>query len=345
MDLEDILAFNQITKDMDETEAKSLAHNLNFNYDDYKQRILGKEKEAEFIVILKSLGVLKNIEGYDEIFSHLTNANTPDFRIEFIDGYNILLEVKHTDKDEYKISLGNLQKRIDYAKNQNLPLRFAVSLKDCWGLFQSETLQNNNGKLTLDDFRGINSKSCFDEELGTCSYIFDKKIKIKSIYSINHPKSMGFSYEPYGKLISYELYYDDKRIFRVKGMKSHDLINIIYLIALQDSIGKIHKEIVKNGNFTVINEYKNENDCLLIPEYKFLLSPINHLTREINSKSIRYNSISAIKDQAFDFLPVEAFRAFMWTLVENGLNIMVLRNNKTYKFKDFAEEFWKSNKF
>ena len=71
-----------------------------------------------------------------------------------IDGYKMLLEVKHTDKDMYKISQGNLQNRIDFANRQNLPLRFAISLKGLWGLFTVDTLLEKKGKLILDDFRG-----------------------------------------------------------------------------------------------------------------------------------------------------------------------------------------------
>lgn len=56
------------------------------------------------------------------------------------DGYKMLLEVKHTDKKTFEISQGNLQKRKDFADRQNLPLRFAVSLKGLWGLFTVETL-------------------------------------------------------------------------------------------------------------------------------------------------------------------------------------------------------------
>ena len=56
------------------------------------------------------------------------------------DGYEMLLEVKHTDKEIFKISQGNLQKRKSFADRCNLPLRFAISLKGLWGLFTVETL-------------------------------------------------------------------------------------------------------------------------------------------------------------------------------------------------------------
>ncbi len=188
-DLQILLAFNQLVMDKTEKEKRILAKQLHIDYEKYKKRMVGKEKEADFIIIMKSLEVLKHFEAYDEGFSHITEEYTPDFRIEMNDGYKMLVEVKHTDKDFFKISQGNLQKRIDFANRQNLPLRFAISLKGLWGLFTSETLQKKR-KLTLDDFRGEKSTSWLDVELATCVYMFPKQIKIKSVYSTNYTKGM-----------------------------------------------------------------------------------------------------------------------------------------------------------
>ena len=105
MDLNKLLAFNQLVIDKTEDEKKRLALTLNIDYEEYRKRIIGKEKEADFIVILKSFEVLKHFEAYDEGLSHITGEYTPDFKIEMIDGYKMLLEVKHTDKDIFKIDV------------------------------------------------------------------------------------------------------------------------------------------------------------------------------------------------------------------------------------------------
>lgn len=122
MDLGKLLAFNQLAMDKTEEEKRVLAEQLNIDYEEYKKRIVGKEKEADFIAIMKSLDVLKHFEAYDEGFSHITGEYTPDFKIEMNNGYKMMLEVKHTGKDIFKISQGNLQKRIDFANRQGLPL-------------------------------------------------------------------------------------------------------------------------------------------------------------------------------------------------------------------------------
>lgn len=340
MDLDKLLAFNQLVIDRTEDEKKSLALSLDIDYEEYKKRIVGKEKEADFIIILKSLGALKHFEAYDEGLSHITNEYTPDFKIEMIDGYKMLLEVKHTDKDMYKISLGNLQKRIDFANRQNLPLRFAISLKGLWGLFTVDTLLEKKGKLILDDFRGEKASSWLDIELATCSYMFQKQIRIKSVYSKNHPKGMGIQFEPYGQLISYELYYDNKRIFRAKGKGSRFIQHSIYLEALQDRVANTHQDIEHNGEFTIITEYTDTNVAQIIPEYEFVLAPINHLCKDINSERVNYNSQLAISEHGFNYLSVQMLRFILSELVDLGLDITVFRNNNGYKFKDYVENFW-----
>ena len=340
MDLGKLLAFNQLVLDMTEDEKKSLALSLNIDYEEYKRRIVGKEKEADFIIILKSLEVLKHFEAYDEGLSHITGEYTPDFKIEMCDDYEMLLEVKHTDQKEYNISQGNLQKRKAFADRQNLPLRFAVSLKGVWGLFTVETLLEKKGKLTLDDFRGERASSWLDTELATCSYMFTKQIKIKSIYSTNHAKGMGIQFEPYGQLISYELYYDDKRIFRAKGKESRYIRHSIYLEALHDRVANINQDIEKQGEFTIITEYTDKNVSHIIPEYEFVLAPIKHLCKEINSKQIRYNSQLAISEHDFSYLSVQILRYILSELVGLGLDIIVFRNNNGYKFQDYANVFW-----
>lgn len=340
MDLENLLAFNQLVMDKTEEEKKTFAQQLDIDYNEYQQRIIGKEKEADFIIIMKSLEILKHFEAYDEGFSHITKEYTPDFKIEMNDGYKMLVEVKHTDKDTFKISQGNLQKRVNFANRQNLPLRFAVSLKGIWGLFTSKTLQQKGGKLTLDDFRGKKSNSCLDSELGTCSYMFAKQVKIKSVYSTNHTKGIGIQFEPYGQLVSYELYCDNKKIFRVKGKNSPYIQHSIYLEALHDRMANSNQDIMQNGEFTVITEYFEKDTPHFIPEYEFLLAPINHLSKRVNEKEIAYNSQLAITEHDFSFFSVQMLRFLLSELVDLGMEIIVFRNNSGYTFKEYATNFW-----
>lgn len=170
--------------------------------------------------------------------------------------------------------------------------------------------------------------------------MFNKQIKIKSIYSTNHPKEMGIQFEPYGQLISYELYYDNKRIFRAKGKESHFIRHSIYLEALHDRVANNNQDIEHSGEFTIITEYTDKNAPLFIPEYEFVLAPIKHLSKKFDSKQIQYNSQLAIYEHEFNYLSVQMLRFVLSELVELGLDLIVFRNNYGYMFKDYAKNFW-----
>ena len=337
-ELEKLLAFNTLTIDMSEEKKIEFATKFGINYEEFKKRMVGKEKEADFIAILKSLGVLKHFEAYDEGLSHITKEYTPDFKIELTDGYQMFLEVKHTDKEKFQISITNLEKRMAFAeRNNKLPLRFAISIKGIWGLFTSEYLKEKKGKLEIGDFCGENSCSWLDRELDKCSYMFPEGIKIKSVYSIDHPKAIEIEFQPYGKLVSYELYYRNKRIFRMKGKESPYIPHVFCLEELQNNLSK-NQKIKKEGKYTIITEFSNSIE--FIPEYKFLLAPIKHMKKEIGEETILYDSKMAIQDKKFIFLSVQILRIIIDDLVKKGLDIIVFRDDKGYRFTDYKENFW-----
>ena len=340
MELNQLLAFNQLVIDKPENEKMKLAKELDINYEEYKKRMVGKEKEADFIIILKSLDALKHFEAYDEGLSHITNEYTPDFKVELKDGYKMLIEVKHTDKEVFKISQGNLKKRIEFANNQKLPLRFAVSLKGIWGLFTTETLLEKRGRLQLEDFIGEKAYSWLDRELETCSYMFKKQIKIRSVYSTDYLKGMEIWHDTYGQLVSYELYYGDRRIFRAKGKNSKFIPYSIYLEALQDRVANSNQDIERNGKFTVITEYTDAKISQFILEYEFVLAPVRHMCKNVDSQVVAYSSQSAIADRKFKFLSVQDLRCKLFELVNLGLEIKVFKNNEGIDFQNYAEQFW-----
>ena len=311
------------------------------DYEEYKKRIIGKEKETEFLIILKSLGCLNHIVAYDEGTSHLTNEYTPDYCVELSDGYKMMIEVKHTDKEYYKISLGNLQHRIEFAERHSMPLRFAVSIKGFWGLFTTDDLQQKKGKLTIADFGGENSISWLDVELATCSYMLPHDLKIRSVYMKNHKKGTGIFYNQYGQLVSYELYCDEKKLFRFKGKNSKYKLYSIYLEALQNRLANAHQEIVHSGDATIITEYFNKNDprCI-IPEYEFLLAPIKHIVSDIDGCQLGYDSMRAVADKDFQYLDVRLLRAYLIELSELGMDITVFRNSNGYRIEDYKDLFW-----
>lgn len=185
MDLDKLLAFNQLVMEKTEEEKKALARQFNIDYEEYKRRKVGKEKEADFIIIMKSLEVLKHFEAYDEGLSH-----------------------------------------------------------------------------------------------------------------------------------------------------------ILYLEALQDRMSVTNQDIIQNGEFTVITEYSDSDAPHFIPEYEFLLAPVNHMRRTVNKNTIQYTYQLAISERNFSFLSVQMLRYLFSKLVDSGMEIIVFRDNNGYAFKDYAINFW-----
>ena len=207
-------------------------------------------------------------------------------------------------------------------------------------MFTAETMQEKEGKIKIDDMYGTHSASWLDSEFETCSYGFMKNIKIKSVYAKNHAKGMGVQYEQYGELISYELYYDGKRIFRAKGKESPFLAYTMILEALHDRVANINQQIEIKGEYTIITDDTEGADAQIIPEYKFLLAPILHSQKPLKDKRIEYNMKMAVSDREFPFLDVKLLRATMSDLCQLGMDVVVFKNGNGYKFNDFEKFFW-----
>lgn len=219
---------------------------------------------------------------------------------------------------------------MEYAKKYNLELYFAISIKGIWMLFNAEFLKEKRGKISISDL----TKSKLDEILGCVSYVFPKNMRIKSVYSINETvKSTGIRFEPYGKLVSYELYYDNNTIFRVKGKNSPYLGYSMILEALQDRLSMDTQTIERSEEYTIINE-SFTRDFNVISEYKFLLAPIEHTAYDADNKYTAHTYIEKVKENTALFrerFQLDHIRGMMQYLVENGVDMLYIQNNVIYK--------------
>jgi hypothetical protein len=220
-----------------------------------------------------------------------------------------------------------------------LPLRFAISIKGFWGVFTSEFLQSNNGKITISDFLGESSNSYLDQEFETCSYMFTPPLAIKSVYSHNHPKGMGICFEPYGELISYELIVENTKIFRAKGKHSQYIGHTMIIEALQDRLANENQNISQENGYAIITE--NLTEVHVIPEYQFFLAMINHTRIEYVEKSDNVSLVATKKE--YPFPTVEHIRAILSDLVDKGLNITVFKGANGYPFEVYRHKFWTNN--
>lgn len=332
-----ILEFHEQTLGKSDDEKQIIAQSLAIDFDEYQKRIRGKEKEIEFLIIMRSLPSFKEIKVIDEELSQISGEKTPDYEVEFTDGYKMMLEVKHTDKDEYKISGGNLQKRIDYAKEHGIDLRFAISIKGFWGLFTSDFIQSRNGKIVISDYASDDRNSWLDRELETCSYMFMKPLKIVSIYSNKTTRGLGVFSKPYGELISYELYYSERLIFKVDHDDCSKCLHMFILETIQDRLSNISQEIATSGNLTTIIEHNDNSPHQCFAEYLFILAVIRHM--RYNGKNSRDN-IFLTANEGNNLLPVEYIRLVLSDLSNLGVEIICFKDGVGYQFEDYRNNFW-----
>ena len=329
-DFNKIMAFQQMMPYLNKEQQEKLADTLGMDLQEIEKRLVGKNKEDEFVLILIFMEVCKNITAFDEGVSQLLKTATSDLLVELRNGNKFMLEIKHTEKEKYSISMGNLQKKMDYAKEYGLDLYFAISIKGYWMLFSAEYLKDKRGKIEISDL----AKSKLDEMLGCVSYVFPKGVRIKSVYSTDETvKTTEIQFSPYGKLVSYELYYNDKKIFRLKGKNSPYIMYAMVLEALQDRLSMDTQTIQQSGNYTIINE-SFSNDFNAISEYKFLLAPIEHTMYDGEEKYTVHTYIENAKADE-NVLQIRFhlthIRNAMLYLADKGLDIMYIKNNLIYK--------------
>lgn len=326
--LENILALNNLLPYMNDEQRNSMLCALGMTSEEFEHRIGGITKENEFLLILLFFDVCKNIAGFDEGISKLGEKTyTSDLVLELKNGMKFMLEIKHTDKDEFSISGGNLNKRIEYAASLKLDLYFAISIHGFWMLFRSDYLKKNNGKISVNDY----PNSILDEVLDTYAYIFPSGIKIRTVYSKSTNKGMQMNFEPYGELVSFELFYKSRKLLRIKGIKSRYYIFTLMLTALQDRLSSIKQVINDCGNVTVIYDMDDGEHINYISEYLFMLSPIMHTKETTDEKKNATTVLNELKDNKSVFrFPKEKYRGMIQELVKLGIPIMYVRKGKIY---------------
>lgn len=287
-DIERLKAFHQVESFLDDETRLLLIEKLSLEDSNLENRLPGLRVEDEFALMLYFLNECKHIISLDETTSVLTHESyQSDYIIHFKNDKKIMIEVKSTAKNKYKISKSNFDKRMLFAKDMGLELYFALKIKGHWSLFSSDYLIEKDYKINYEDDLQ-NSILC--ETLNSQMLLIPKGLKAESIYSKNTSNGLMVQHVEYGELISYKLFFNDKLIIEVSPEEQNYLHTIFIIELWHDfmSANLISKTISKTE--TLVTETSKEN--FINYDFQYFMSTINHT---INNGNNRYNSTSFLK--------------------------------------------------
>ena len=287
-DIERLKAFHQVESFLDDETRLLLIEKLSLEDSNLENRLPGLRVEDEFALMLYFLNECKHIISLDETTSVLTHESyQSDYIIHFKNDKKIMIEVKSTAKNKYKISKSNFDKRMLFAKDMGLELYFALKIKGHWSLFSSDYLIEKDYKINYEDDLQ-NSILC--ETLNSQMLLIPKGLKAESIYSKNTSNGLMVQHVEYGELISYKLFFNDKLVIEVSPEEQNYLHTIFIIELWHDfmSANLISKTISKTE--TLVTETSKEN--FVNYDFQYFMSTINHT---INNGNNRYNSTSFLK--------------------------------------------------
>jgi Holliday junction resolvase len=218
------------------------------------------------------MDICESVTLIDESISSVFDTYSCDAIVHLKNGNKFMLEIKHTDKDVYKISEGNFDKRVDYAKKHSLDLYFAISIKGLWMVFHSNYIKKKNRKIEISDYRNSKLTETFDIQ----SYIISN-FEFKSIYAERDKNYIEIKYPPYGWLISEEIKYRGTRKYKIK---KKDKLLYLYTFALEgikDRASKENHTVTTDSGFTIIIDKFSDDSKHVISELELLLAPIQHI--------------------------------------------------------------------
>lgn len=274
--IEKIKAFYNISSFLNNSSRQKLKEELNIGkIDNLENRISGLRAEDELLLILFFLECCNNIVKLEESISLIINPNSipADLSCTFKHGLgNTFIEVKKTDKDFWKISRANFQKRKNFAQSYKIPLYFAIRIRGFWGLFSSEYLEKQDLKIEIKDYKN----NLFDKFTDNFIALFPQGIQIKSIYSKSKGGIIGVKNRNYGNLIYWEIKYKDRSVAVNKKNKDKLMWNFV-MEPVHDYLSN-YSNITQRGDFTTIEEKLRHN--LFVNGYLFFLSIVQHTTRK-----------------------------------------------------------------
>lgn len=271
-DLTKIKALDDLSPYFPKESWEELRDNIGVSEEEFNQRMKGIYRESDFLLAIHMMDVCKSVTLLDESVSSVFGTYSCDAIIEMKNGNKFMLEIKHTDKDKYKISENNFNNRVEYAKTLDFKLYFAISIKGLWMVLSSDYLEKNNRKITKDDYKYSELSSLF-----SVGYYIIEDFEFISIYANRKKNTIEIEYPPYGFLVSEEIKHKGKRKYKIKR-NNKELMYITFVFeGVKDRASDEYHNEIKDGDFTIITDKIEKGSQHMLNELELLLSPIKHM--------------------------------------------------------------------
>lgn len=331
--MEKIKAFHSIKPFVTQQELDSVAEMLGLTEEDQTRRIQGKEAEYEFLLRCFLLDELKDIVAFEEGVSRLTDTITTDFLFITKKGRRIVVEVKSTEKQEWKISEKVITDKENFAANMNAELYFAIRIQQYWLFLSSDYIRRNGKKI-----KATNIPDSEFHIIGEKSFLLFNSLTIKSTYNSDLSKSIGITHPEYGGLERYSLEVNKHSILKVShSSKEKLLIHTIALEAIQDAASNQIQEIHRlDAKRTLVIETLEANCQFQLSH--LLIAPIRHILHELHETYDFSTYVTEIVDaKKKSFVNPHVVLHTLGLLAKNGLEIGEVHGKNIRKFEDIYD--------
>ncbi len=324
--IEMIKAYHAIKSYLSESDQKDLIKKLGLTEVDLTTRMSGKDKEIEFILTLYLLKSCKHIIGFEEGVSSLTKSHTPDLLVELHDGKRIFIEIKSTEKEEFKFQKKqkkNFKNTLEFVKSFNYPLYYAINVNSFWMLFESSYIEKENYKITAKNF--LDSK--FDEITGNRTFLIPRGLKIISYYSKTATEHLEIGNSDFGNLVHYSFFYNERLLFKV-DVSDKTWISYVYLLeGFQDIMSMQSQEVSPISNdVTKIVECTTEELSLIDSRY-LIQAPISHILHDLGGTVDLNSYFRDVASYKNNILSIDVFEDLINNLKNAGIPILEKNKN------------------
>ena len=323
--LEKLKAIHTLEKDLSQDQLIDLLKKIDFKPSEYQNRIKGIYKENEFLIVLKSLNIVKSIIKTDEAPNRLFGMNTTDIELELSNGNKLLVEIKSKNinkSNEISFSTQYLNSLEEFANSKDLEVVFVVCILNFWMAFKLEYVKQNNNKISIDDY----GCSILDEVFGLQSYVFFKGIEMKTVYCKSKMDSL-INHNKYGGLVSQTLIYKGKKIYKYNGKN-----NLNFLLCCEELHSRLEEtNIISREDYTTEMRGIKNSEAIVIQEIDMVLSTIYHSVDDNNKPIFIDEEVNQSAKNNKHYFNVAQYRKMFDEFSKLGLYYLIIRDSKLYR--------------